>query len=242
MFLKNSFSIFYALCISLTAMTIHGWKFSKPSTENTLYQMKKHGTKVITLVFDPAGRTGTHQRMIDGISEPTITYQLVLSLKKKLEENNPYLRIVILRDTKTDNQLEHISAANQTHANLYINFQAYQSKQKKNSLGIYHMLYRTTDTWPIERVTNFLPINLSHRISIKKTIFFEKTIMESLVEHKAISTAVSGMPLKSLLGLTIPALLLELGLAQSTSYELFIDPLVHAFSNIIVAINNGSIS
>lgn len=244
MFLKNNFLIFFMVFLVIQCpISMYAWgKFFKPSSPHTLHQLKQHGSKVVTLVFDPAGKSGPHQRMIDGISEQTITYQLVLNLKKKLEENNPYLRVIILRDTKSDDLLQHISAANQTQANLYINFQAYQNKRKKNSLDIYHMLYRDTDTWgTTEKVITFLPIDLSHKLSIKKTLLFEKIIFDEFDKGKSIQVMALGLPMKPLMGLILPSLVLELGLLHNDSYELFIEPLTRAISDIISTITGATL-
>lgn len=240
MFIKHYF--IFILLVTVTSLS--GWTFFKPVSRNPLEQFKQHAKKVVTIILDPAGQIDGQARLIDGVPERIITYQFAQELKRILESNNQYLRIIILKDTaKNAAPYERVSAANSTNSNLYIHIQAFSTPQRPYPVYVYHMLYNVTDTWSSrEKSLSFMPIDNSHKQSIKNTIIYGKSLCAGLIDIQKDNDirciGLFGIPFRPLMGITAPALAIEMGFSHKDDYQKLVEPIAKSLEEIISIINN----
>lgn len=208
-----------AIIVSITALFtfyISGWNpFKKSPASSFVLEYKEHSRKTITVTLDPLDQIEQEHLLIDGVQASSLTYQLALSIKAKVESELPSVRIILLREALKD-QYERISWLNQNPSHLYINLQAYQTDQQ--SIGLYYMLYRQTDIWSeLEHDMVFLPLHLSHKPVIAKTLAYRKAMLDVFAESK-VDYISKGLPLKALIGLIGPSFVCQLGLTNKNDY------------------------
>lgn len=228
------------LCVFALTSDLRGWTFFKPTPRTSLHDFKQLAKRIVTVVLNPSG--SSHDgREIDGIPEKTITYQCALELKKNLEAQNNYLRVIVLKESQNQEPYEYISAANRAHPDLFINIQAFYATQNPFPFYIYHLMYHQTDSWNSrETKLSFIPIDMTHKISIKNSILMGKALCSQLKlsqTHELTCMGFFGIPCKPLMGIMCPTISVEMGFAHQDDFQKIISPLTQAIDLLINTIN-----
>jgi N-acetylmuramoyl-L-alanine amidase len=199
----------------------------------------------ISIIVSPAGDAMNAGRMIQDVTERGITLQCAEALKNVLRERLPRIPIIITRTAgETLEPLQEATLANRLKATLYIHLQAYYRKEAGTALHIYYMSYNnTTDHWPIRSSKlELTPLRQSYRKEFKNTVSL-CTALERNLKNLSYSTTQSlGIPSKSLMGIAIPALIIELGLSTSDDWSKLVQPLAQAISEALSHETQGTTS
>jgi N-acetylmuramoyl-L-alanine amidase len=213
----------------------------------------QHQEQPYSIMIDPAGDAQWTGRVIETSFERGITMQCAQELKKELEHRHGASIRVIL--TRIPGETAHALATtpigsqnaeftNKIGVDLYISLHFCYKKQAKPSLELYRFLSSpTTDLWARPAKLSFYPFDQAHLYSVTKTSViadqFRKVLCQQLYAHLFEYKEVIGLPLKPLLGVQVPALLIEASLSKQEEWNLYVEPLSQAISHIIELAGQG---
>ncbi len=248
------FSVLIVLFLSVTsAQLLHGWSFfSSSEEEKTPTQIPTIPIPLapppvrFTIMIDPLGDMRHPGRTLDGTDEETVTLDIAQHLKKAIEEHIIGIRVIIARDeTESPEHLSIATRANTMGVDLYVTLSCYKQQERGMQLSFFNLLYNPeTDFWQQkEPGLQLLPIDQSYKTALPKTTkivrsFFEACSHEAVqvVKEKKVQISCKaplGIPFKPLIGITVPAFALEIGMKNPQSWRLLIPTFEKAFEKII---------
>ena len=177
----------------------------------------------ITLMLDPAGDANTPGRMIGNYTEQSLANNIAKALKKQLESSS--LTILISHDNnQTLSSIAKAQATNTQPVDLFIHLTIGQAA---SSLGVYHYVTSPKDLSDNDKRNELTlaPYTYAHLGSAMVSAYLTRTLAQN---HPEI-TAYAALPLRPLVGITAPALVIEIGLANSNAWQ----DLMPLLSNII---------
>ena len=198
------------------------------------------------IMIDPAGDAHHKGRLLHQSYERAITYKWAETLKKKLESDST---LVLLTRTPGEELLpfQVPSLTNRLNVDLFIRLQCYKDQLEKPTLFIYNLVFDPVMDF-IQRNTSaysFIPLHQAHFKNIKNSCSVGKKIYQSLShnynnkQYEVLGPY--GLPLKALVGISSPSVLLELCLAEKdTDWELLADPIATSLSNYEKITNQAS--
>lgn len=195
-------------------------------------------TRPALIVLDPAGDTHNPGRLIGDVYERGLAYQYTQQLKQTLEKN-PLMHCVITRTPGQVMQpLEQANIANQLQAALFVRIHFFQYECQVPRIYIY--FYARGDefipTLPAHSLT-LLPYDRAHWLHATQTRALATACKKQLSspENQRLCTTDGpyGLPLKSLLGITQPALVIEIGVHEPSQPTVLIAPLARCIEKII---------
>lgn len=203
-------------------------------------------SKKVTLMLDPAGDAKNIGRIIDKYFERGITLQFAQAIKQKLETLDKDTRIVLTRFP--GEMLEHLqnaSFSNRLNADLYIRFEFYPTEKDYSDISVYYCSYnKQTDFWVNSNNNNleFISYNKAYKINFDKTYSFSKVI-DSFFKDNSQKYSISylgsfGLPLRPLMGVIAPALLLEMGISKKEDITKIIKPISKAILELLKSFKN----
>jgi len=183
------------------------------------------------VLLDPSGHSKALGRWLLDSYERAETLKFAKALKSKLEKE--YKVCVVLSRSPSEEivPLRIPSFSNRLGADFFLRINIYREEQVKPKLFLYHLLFdpmidlakRNFD--PI----SFVPLHEAHFRNINSTISFGKKMYKSLSQdfYKKYFDCypLKGLPLKALVGVSAPAILLEIGVCQGEC-ESLIDPII----------------
>ncbi|MBS1987040.1 N-acetylmuramoyl-L-alanine amidase [Candidatus Dependentiae bacterium] len=190
--------------------------------------------KPYTLMLDPAGDARSTGRLIDDVFERSLTLSCAQQLKQELEENIPGLQVVVTRAAgETIEPLQNAHFANRLGVDFFVRIQVFQEHAARDTISIY------TVSWGDECAVrtgdmSFVSYDKAHLKNFDRT----KTLASGL--HAAYTKLVPGscigvfaIPCTPLLGITAPALCIEVGLTVKNSWPLHIKNMNIALTELI---------
>ena len=193
-----------------------------------------------TIMLAPFGNNSIQGRSLKSNFEVTITHQFVQMLAQELETNFPEVRTRISHE-KTDiiAPLQLATIANCLPADLFIQFHFYRDHESK--IFIYHCSMSNdflSKCWDL----SWCHADQAYLINKKNSASWGKK-MAAILASTDYSTWFSvhgpyAMPLKPLIGVIAPALLIEIGMANDDDWKQMIGPMVASLKPIIHEINN----
>ncbi len=188
------------------------------------------------IVLDAAGDVETTGRKLSYGYERAEALKCVQKLKSKLE--TLYNVQVILTRNAGDKilPLQAASFANRLQANLFIRLHIYkETTAVKPKLFIYHHVVNplTDYTAAPSRIPQLLPLARAHTLAAHTSRMIGNDLYKALQQerHKKIFDCYAncGIPLKTIYGITQPALLLEIGINQDHKWLPLIDGIAEGF-------------
>jgi N-acetylmuramoyl-L-alanine amidase len=169
--------------------------------------------KDITIMFDPAGDINTPGRMLGNYTEQSLAVNIAKILKKQLEHDHSSLTVLLSHDS--NESVMPITKANDSNikpVDLFIHLTLNQTTSKTFSLGIYHYLTNQKDFLDTRNNNELVltPYTYAHLGNVMVNAYLTRTLAQN---HPEITTH-AAMPLKPLVGITAPALVIEIGLAN----------------------------
>lgn len=175
--------------------------------------------KPFILMLDPAGDANDTGRLIDDTFERSLTLSGAQLLKQELENSIPDLRVIVTRSAgQTREPLQNAHSANRLGVDLFICLHVVQEHTPRDTIGIY------TFSWGDECAvhlndTTFVCYDKAHLKNLDRTISWAHALEHTF---NALSPGscktVFAIPCRPLLGITAPALCIEVGLTTKTSW------------------------
>lgn len=227
-----------ALVLSLLLpVAVHCWSFFGTKQDQPLIVPIR-----FTLMIDPAGDAKEPGRAIDDTFERGITLQLAEELKRTIEAENPGVRIILTKfPGEVIEPLQNASFANRLKVDLYISLNVFEHKEKLNKLFLYQLTYNpSTDLW-VKKTDDLvlLPFDQAYKSSLPKTDAFIKQLYESCKKEERPAKLSCHPPLKipfkPLVGISAPAIGIELGIKKKDDWKELAPILRRSIEQIITA-------
>lgn len=243
---------FFTFVVILTMMqAVHGWSLFSSDTEQAPQEhvqvpFAPRAAARFTLMLDPAGDVKNTGREIDGATEQAITLQIAQELKRAIESQLPGVRIIIARShDETVEPLQHAAFANRLHVDAYIAINCFKQQDATAQFFFYYLSYNpTTDFWQhTEQGLHLTPVDQAYKLSIERTRPMATSLYETckaeaplLAKEKKVTLRCHqpiGLPCKQLIGITSPALVLEIGLKKQQTWQALVPMLLKAIEKIV---------
>ncbi|MFH1643806.1 MAG: hypothetical protein ABIA74_01395 [bacterium] len=196
------------------------------------------------VMIDPAGHAKNVGRRLIESYERGETFKFAERLKDALSEKYGIRSVLTRFPGEEIIDLQNASFANRLQVDFYISLHIYRQDNVKPKIYIYYLVYdpvvdltkRTID--PLK----FLPIQQAHFPGIGNTLFSCKKIKECFSQmdnqKKFDFYGPYGIPFKPLVGVTAPAIGLEVGIDQEDKWLNLVEPIVESLS--FLCDNDGS--
>jgi len=185
-------------------------------------------------MIDPAGdAANVGRKLVEGY-ERGVSLQFAEKLRSVLVSRYG-IQVVLTRSPREIiPQLQNASFANRLNIDFFLSLHLYHQEEAKPNLFIYHLLYNPM----VDLVTKsfnpllFVPIHQAHFGSIAKTILLAnmmKTVLTSESYKKRLNFyGPFGLPLKPLVGIMPPAVIVEVGICEESNWKHLVDPLAES--------------
>ncbi len=211
--MSQTFSLIFII-VSFVPCSLFGWSFFGATPEPVPQRQ-------FTLMIDPAGDARDPGREIDDSFERTLTMQCAEELKKTLEPKIPGLRVILTRFTGEIVEPSQTSSfANRLKVDVFISLHFYETKEKMKKIAVYqYLLNPATDFIEKKRdELTLLPYDQAYRFSTKKSGSYAESLFNFCKdEGKQFKIACAeplALPFKPLMGITAPALGIEIGIKK----------------------------
>ena len=229
-----------SLIICLLGVSLaQGWSFFT-SQEETQPPVAAEPKKII--VIDPAGNSQNPGREIDDTFERSLTMQMAQDLKVYLEEKNPQIKVLLTRSPGENLEpLQNVSFSNRLGAELYISLNFFEQPEEKPSLFVYTLLLDPATDFLEKKGSELtlMPFDQTYKLSLKKTDEYAQLLTSSCKEgsktspltcHRRIS-----VPFKPLLGITAPALGIEIGIRRQNDWKKLTPVIAQALEKMVLS-------
>lgn len=170
------------------------------------------------IMIDPAGHAKNPGRRLHKSYERAETYKCAEALKNELEKNYN-VRVVLTRDVGQEIvPLQNASFANRLNVDFFLRINFFVQEAAKPKLYFYHLVFDPiidTVQRPFDPLA-FVPVNQAHFKNIRHTTAlanqFASLLADSQYQTLFDVSKPYGLPLKPLVGIVAPALLVEMSL------------------------------
>ncbi|MFA6263213.1 MAG: N-acetylmuramoyl-L-alanine amidase [Candidatus Babeliales bacterium] len=200
------------------------------------------------IMLDPAGHTQQTGRRLWGSFERAETFKCAETLKDSLEKYSSSTRVIL---TRAPGQvlvpLQNASFANRLNVDFFVRIHCVKADTEKPHITVY---YQEIDplidnAQHAEMPHAFIPLHHAHFRSIHRSSDSAKALKKFLssAEHQKdfdCYGTTHGLPLAALMGITVPAIVIEIGLCSDDQWKLFIEPLTQGLSSTLNLTNGQS--
>jgi N-acetylmuramoyl-L-alanine amidase len=200
-----------------------------------------------TIMLDPAGHAQqTGRKLLSGF-ERAETFKCAEALKDSLEKYTSATRVILTRAPgEVLVPLQNASFANRLNVDFFASIHCVKADNEKPHITVY---YQEIDplidnAQHTEKPHAFTPLHHAHFNSIHRSSDSAKAlkkILSSAEYQKDFDCyGAYGLPLKSLMGITAPAIVIEIGLCSDDQWKFFIEPLTQGLSSTLYLTNGQS--
>ena len=218
--IKKSIILFFVINLTLT------------------YPLAEKYDKHYVVILDPAGDAKHTGRRIGDSFERGLTLQCAEKIKEYVEINASHIKIVITRvagDSVYD--FQNASLANRI-GDFFINLNFYYTQETKPTVYLYQFSYGNDFVSQSDNCLQLYHYDQAYLINKHTSGLFGQCFNKELSEKKWQSlffvTTLYKIPIKPLIGITIPSISIEAGLKSKESWHFYSEPIALA---IIAAIN-----
>lgn len=215
--------LFLGVCAQIT----HGFfLFSRAEPKRT-----------ITIMIDPAGDARYTGRKLEDNFERGVSLQIAEQLKRVIEQQFSHVKIISTRlPGQAATPLQYASFANRLNIDFYLSIHCYHEKETKPSLYVYQFSYG--DTFITKQFDlALIPYNQAHLVNSSRTNVYGQLLRNALASDAYaniyITKGIYKIPFKPLIGITAPAIALEIGLKNNDDWRDYIDPIAASLAPII---------
>jgi hypothetical protein len=189
-----------------------------------------------TIILDPAGDSSTPGRQLYESYERAQTYDCAQELKKILELSFNFRVIITRVPGQTLEPFQAITLANQ-QGNFLVRLHFFKDTHEQPQLFGYRLFFDPVfDAAPHTLdPQSFIHIHQAHFIASTTTTFLCNKIKHELtidVNQKLFDFyGVYGIPVKPLVGCSIPAMLFDIGINNDTAWQQLVSPLAQAIAS-----------
>lgn len=177
--------------------------------------IKKH------IIINPAGHAGDAGRKLKNSYERAETFKMAQYLQERLENKNDNLRVVLTRTPgETIVDFQNASFANRLNADLFLSLHFYWSEKPKHEIFIYYYVADPIADFARRNTPelSFVPVLQAHQFNIYKTKHIAERMQQSLSDSSYRDFfdfgELLGIPVKPLVGIACPSILIEIGWSQ----------------------------
>ena len=187
-------------------------------------------------MIDPAGHAKNVGRRLVESYERGETFKFAEKLKDALNEKYGIRSVLTRFPGEEIIDLQNASFANRLQVSFYFSLHIYRESGVKPKIYIYHLVYDPIVDLAKRTIDEllFVPINRAHFANITTTMFFGRKMKEVLSQSNYQKQfdfyGPYGIPFKPLIGITAPAIGIEVGIDQEDKWQNLIDPLVESLS------------
>jgi len=184
----------------------------------------------------PAGDAHHAGRKLIESYERGVAYQLAEALQAALHKK--YGTKVVLNRSPREAvaPLQNASFANRLGVDCFISLHLYREESAKPKIYLYHLLNNklVDGASTLLDKLSFIPVHQAHHSSVSITKKWISQLHDGL-KHKSYRRLLDceqplGIPFKPLMGITAPAIAIEIGLCQENRWRSLIEPLVASLS------------
>lgn len=187
-----------------------------------------------TILLDPAGDAHSSGRKVHTTFEHGLSMQCAQALQQKIKELYPQHRILISRAPgESVDHMQRINFSNRLQVDLFIHISFSAQTNNQYTLNIYRYCAEPTDDWNKKTdALTFIPLHQAHLRNNEINKQMSNILYKKLSEIKWLKVETPlAIPHKPLLGITSPALAVEIGIPESLTWKPLIDPLVNTLCN-----------
>jgi hypothetical protein len=190
------------------------------------------------IILNPAGNVHNPGRIIGESFERTLTLQFAQAVKRAVEKLLPKARVLITSTPgEVISQFHMASYVNNLDAHLYLHIGMYHTSSQIPDISFYTMAVDPAmDMWTYQDTDHFVPFYFAHRRKIQQSRELLGILHAYATTYRPIPFQVHdvrSIPYKSLVGVTIPAIALEIGLPNHAAWQLCVEPLAHMLCSCI---------
>ncbi len=194
------------------------------------YNMSQQNLFLIMLA--PAGDAKHIGRKIGDSFERGITLQYAEQLKKIVEEQCPSVAVIISRfPGDIISPLQNASFANRLQVDLFISIHFYQTAETKPQLHLYQFSYNDDFITP-QSAISFYHYDQAHLFNKKQTntwaTYIKQMCKEDQYQKLFIVKDICKLPFKPLIGVTSPAIGIEIGLKNAPDWQQYLAPIAQS--------------
>ncbi len=184
------------------------------------------------IMLAPAGDAKHIGRKIGDNFERGITLQYAEQLKKIVEGQCPSIAVIISRfPGDIISPLQNASFANRLQVDLFISIHFYQTTETKPKLHLYQFSYNDDFITPIAGLS-FYHYDQAHLFNKKQTNTWATCIKQMCEEDQYqklfIVQDICKLPFKPLIGVTTPAIGIEIGLKNAPDWQQYLAPIAQS--------------
>jgi len=188
-------------------------------------------TKKTLIIIDPAGHAGDPGRSLTYSYERKETYEFATALKNHLEKHSS-ITVIMSRKTGDHRQpLQNTAFANKLNIDYFMRLHLHKGEQQKPKLYAFRLVFDPVIDFA-RRIHNslaFIPIHQAHYQKIHTTNDWcqaiKKNLSNDLYQKIFDFHGPLGIPVKSLVGITAPALIFEASIANDSDWKQLVEPI-----------------
>jgi len=189
-------------------------------------------------MLEAAGNPRQPGRAIDDNFEQSITWSFAHQLKQAIAQRMPEVQVVLNRNEReVIEPLHTANFANKLATDLVISINFYQETAIKPRVYFYQFSYGAAPLSGNTQNFIFYPYDQAYVISDKKSDAYAQILKSSLCNQEYASQfecqGVYKIPFAPLMGITCPAVALEIGLKNKQEWQLYIEPMAAALTALI---------
>lgn len=188
-------------------------------------------------MIDPAGHSKDTGRKLHHGYERAETYKWAEALKGDLEKRYSDVRVVLTRAPGDEIvPLQNASFANRLKVDLFIRLQLYKEESEKPKLYLYHHVVDplVDGTKKPTSPFAFVPVSQAHYAALKRTENYGTQLYRGLTKSGFTKQfdchTPRGIPLKPMVGIQAPSLVLELGVHKDDHWSVTIEPFLQGIA------------
>jgi N-acetylmuramoyl-L-alanine amidase len=190
------------------------------------------------IMLDPAGHAKDTGRQLHHGYERAETYKCAETIKRGLERLDD-VRVILSRTPGEELvPLQNASFANRFNADLVIRLSFYKETADKAKINLYYLQIDGLDDKSKSTNNPFTPINQAHLDNIQTSLNYAQKLGNTLCDstYQSLLTCADpkGLPLKPLIGIVSPAILIEIGLPKDDQWQSLVDALISSLQKIII--------
>lgn len=189
------------------------------------------------IMIDPAGHAKDTGRQLHHGYERAETYKCAEAIKKGLERLDDVRAILSRTPGEELVPLQNASFANRFNVDLVIRLSFYKETTDKAKIHVYHLQIDALEDKGKTGNSPFTPINQAHIDNIQTSLNYAQKLVGALSDSSYQSlltcTDPKGLPLKPLIGIVSPAILIEVGLPKDDQWQPMSEALISSLQKII---------
>lgn len=193
-----------------------------------------------TIMIDPAGHAKDTGRKLSQSYERAQTYAQAEELKTILE--NRYNAHVIITRAPGEEivPLQNASFANRLNVDLFVRLHMYKKKTEKPKISVHRLVFDPISDYTKQHASqlSFIPVSQAHCKNITTTKDYAKKIFAGISEptnQKLFDSALApALPIKPLVGIIAPAIVLELGIHDDLQWRLSTEPIAQSIASALL--------